>query len=132
MKNKGYTLIELVVAMVVLGILVLAVAKVFQPMIQLIGYNTKLSRAVQLSAREFSIVNSLQYTDAAISNGTNLLQTNLLNSGLDVRRQVSYDFGSDASTQSLKRITVIIYATGATTPMMTTVTLRAKNVSFGP
>jgi len=130
MKNKGFTLIELIMSIVIMGIVVVTVALAYGQIINSMVRSTDISKAVNLSELEFSIVNSISYTDASLANGTNTLAANYQSSGYDLRRQVSYDFGTDATPQSLKRITVTVYRTGSSTPLISTTTLRAKNVNW--
>mgnify|MGYP001565770134 CR=1 FL=1 len=131
-NRKGFTLIELIVSIVIAGIILISFTASYRQIIMGLVYDSDLSKAIGLSQLEFSIANGISYTDAALANGYNNLTFNYQGSGYDVRRQVSYDFGSDVSTQSLKRITITVYKTGSASAIMSTVTLRAKNVTYGP
>ena len=132
MNKKGFTLIELIVSIVIAGIILISFAASYRQIISGLIYDSDLSKAIALSQLEFSIANSISYADATLAGGYNNLSVNYQGSGYDVRRQVSYDFGSDVTAQSLKRITITVYRTGSASPIMSTVTLRAKNVTYGP
>ncbi|MFA5097014.1 MAG: prepilin-type N-terminal cleavage/methylation domain-containing protein [Candidatus Margulisiibacteriota bacterium] len=132
MRRKGFTLIELILSVVVAGMILLSFAASYRQMIAGLIYDSDLSKAIALSQLEFSIINSISYTDPSLSNGYNALTSNYKGSGYDMRRQVSYDLGTDATAQSLKRITITVYRGGSASPILSTVTLRAKNVSYGP
>ena len=131
-KNiTGFTLMEMVVAIVVMSILLLSVATAYRSISSGMVSNSKYSKAVNLSQMEFSKVYSISYTDATLANGYNNLTVNYDGSGYDLRRQVSYQAGSDVSIQSLKKITVSIYPSGSSTPVLSIVALRPKNIIYG-
>ena len=130
--GTGFTLIELIVSIVIAGIILISFAASYRQIISGLIYDSELSKAIGLSQLEFSIANSISYTDPTLAGGYNNLSVNYQGSGYDVRRQVSYDFGSDVTTQSLKRITITVYRTGSAAEIMKTATLRAKNVTYGP
>ena len=119
-------------SIVIAGIIIVSFASSYRQIIVGMAYNSDLSKAVALSELEFSTVNSISYTDLTLANGYNNLTSNYQGSGYDLRRQVSYDFGTDVSAQSLKRITITVYKTGSSTAIMSTVTLRENNVTYGP
>ena len=132
MNKKGFTLIELIVSIVIAGIILVSFAASYRQIMMGLVYDSDISKAVALSQLEFSIANSISYTDATLAGGYNTLTSNYQGSGYDVRRQVSYDFGSDVTTQSLKRIIITVYRSGSAAEIMKTATLRAKNVTYGP
>lgn len=132
MNKKGFTLIELIISIVIAAIIIIVVANGYRQIVEAVARSSDLAKAVNLSEREFSMINSISYSDATLANGYNNLSSNYQSSGYDLRRQVSYDAGTDATTQSLKRITVTIYRSGSATPILTVVTLRTKNVTYAP
>jgi prepilin-type N-terminal cleavage/methylation domain-containing protein len=132
MKNRrAYTLIEIIISIVILGIVIVPIAAGYQQITVGLSRSADLTKAVRLSELEFSIINTISYTDLTLSDGYNNLTANYQNSGYDLRRQVAYEAGSDVTAQSLKGITVTVYKGGGATPIITTKTLRAKNVSYG-
>lgn len=130
--KKAYTLIEIVLAIVILGILVIPIAFAYKQLTVSAARNADLSKAVELSGLEFSIVNSLSYDDATLAGGYNNLTANYQDSGYDLRRQVDYEAGTALTPQSLKRIAVTVYRSGSGQPVITTSTFRARNVTYGP
>ncbi|MFH1386496.1 MAG: prepilin-type N-terminal cleavage/methylation domain-containing protein [bacterium] len=133
MKNRnGFTLIETIMSIVILGIIIIPIAAGYMQIVTALSRSSDLAKAVNISKLEFSIVNNIDYSDAALANGYNTLTSNYQNTGYDLRRQVSYEAGSDVSTQSLKGITVTIYRPGSSTSIISTKTMRAKNVIYEP
>lgn len=130
-SRRAYTLIEIIISIVILGIVIIPIAAGYQQITIGVIKSSDLSKAVRLSELEFSIINTIPYNHATLAGGYNNLTANYQNSGYDLRRQVTYEAGSDVTTQSLKGITVTIYKGGSTTPIISTKTLRAKNVTYG-
>ena len=132
MKRKAYTLVELIIAIVIAGIVLVSVANGYRMMVEAMVKSSNIAKAINLSENEFAIVNAISYTNATLANGYNNLTSNYQSSGFDLRRQVSYDSGTDATAQSLKRITITIYKSGSGTPIISVVCLRAKNITYAP
>ncbi|OGC05226.1 hypothetical protein A2276_04735 [candidate division WOR-1 bacterium RIFOXYA12_FULL_43_27] len=130
MKKAGFTLIEIIMAIVITGIIVISVASAYRQIVFSIGQNAKISKALDLSRLEFSIVNSIGYTDATLAGGYNNLTSNYQSSGFDLRRMVTYEAGDALSAQSLKHITVTVLSGSQT--ILSTDILRAKNVTYAP
>ena len=131
-QRKAYTLIEIIISIVILGIVIVPIAASYQQITVGLARSSDLSKAVRLSELEFSISNTIPYNDATLAGGYNNLTANYQGSGYDLRRQVAYEAGSDVTTQSLKGITVTVYKGESATPIIATKTLRAKNVTYGP
>jgi len=131
LNNRGISLIELIMAIVIGGIIFLSVSLTYKQIYESIADNIIISRAVKLSEREFSIIYNIPYGDITLANGYNHITNNYGNSGLNLRRTVSYEAGTDVSAQSMKRIAVTIYKTGSSEVFMRLVTIRTKNVRFG-
>ncbi len=131
LNNRGISLIELIMAIVIGGIIFLSVSLTYKQIYESIADNIIISRAVKLSEREFSIIYNIPYGDITLANGYDHITNNYGNSGLNLRRTVSYEAGTDVSAQSMKRIAVTIYKTGSSEVFMRLVTIRTKNVRFG-
>jgi prepilin-type N-terminal cleavage/methylation domain-containing protein len=132
-NNKGYTLIEIIIAIVIMGIIIFPIAGGYQALLTAMGNGSDLSKAVRLSELEFSIVNSLDYDSTTMTSGYDNTTVNYYNSGYTLRRRVEYRSGNNSSLQSLKAITVWIYRNGDPRKIiLTTQTFRENNVFFGP
>lgn len=131
-SKKGFTLFELVITIVIAGIFLAGIANSYRQITEAVIRSSDLSKAISLSEREFSVVNTINYTDTTLADGYNNLSSNYQGSGYDLRRQVSYDAGTDATAQSLKRITVTLYRSGSASPILSTAALRARNVTYAP
>lgn len=132
MKKRGFTIIEIIITIVIAGILLPVVANSYRQITESVIMSSDISKAISLSEREFAVANSISYTDPTLAGGYNNLSSNYLSSGYDVRRQVEYAAGTDLSTQSLKKITVTVYRSGSASPLLTTSTLRTRNVTYEP
>lgn len=130
MKKHGFTLIEIIVSITIAGIILLSVSMAYQQLVAGIINNASLAKALDLSRLEFSIVNSIDYTDATLAGGYNNLTSNYQSSGFNLRRIVTFEAGDALSTQSLKHITTIVYL--GSKIIMSTDSLRAKNVTYQP
>ena len=128
--KKGYTLIELIMAIVIMGVLLTVLASTYNQIVVSVAMRSNIAKAIDLSRMEFSIVNSISYSDATLANGYNTLTNNYQGSGYDLRRTVTYKYGSDVDAQSLKSIVVTIYSGGNV--ILSTETYRAKNVTYAP
>jgi prepilin-type N-terminal cleavage/methylation domain-containing protein len=89
-NRGGFTLIELIMTIVIMGIIVVASASSYRNLIERAFQSTDIVKAVNMARVESSVVNSISYSDATLSNGYNNLTSNYLSSGYDLRRQVSY------------------------------------------
>lgn len=122
-SNKGFTLIELIMAIVIMAIIVIFVANAYNNIVYMSVKKTDWSKAVRLLEFESSYENSIDYNSVS-----NLTRTNYMGSGYDIQTTVTYEAGSGATTQSLKRITILVSRSGI--PVITNVTFRAKNVNW--
>jgi len=130
--KKAYTLVELIMTIVIIGLIIIPIASGYKQIVATSAQNSKISKGVNISELEFSIINNTSYTDPALANGYNNLTSNYEGSGMDLRREVSYLAGTDATAQSIKQITVTIYAGGTSSVVLKTTTYRTKNVIYAP
>ncbi len=130
--KRGYTLVELIITIVIASIIITSVAMGYRQIVEAIVRSGEFSKAINLSEREFSIINSLPYNDSTLANGYDNTTTNYANSGYDLRRRVNYVKGNDSMPQSLKRIIVDVYKPSNPNPILEVATYRANNVTYGP
>ncbi|MFH1762442.1 MAG: prepilin-type N-terminal cleavage/methylation domain-containing protein, partial [bacterium] len=130
-NKKGFTLIELIISIVLMGIIISTIALTYNQLLKGIVKNIQISKAIGLSKTEISIVNNTAYDDPALANGYNNTITDYLGSGYDLNRSVSYVSGNDASAESLKKVTVKVFPAGSTSALISSNIYLAKNVTIG-
>ncbi|OGC23372.1 hypothetical protein A2291_06910 [candidate division WOR-1 bacterium RIFOXYB2_FULL_42_35] len=105
MRKKGFTLIELILAIVIIGFVITGLALTYQQIIQGLIYNSELNKVTNIQQQVFSLANSFHYEDPAIAVPTTILEQNYLNSGYKVRIDIGYKFIS-ASYHDLYNVKV--------------------------
>jgi prepilin-type N-terminal cleavage/methylation domain-containing protein len=74
--NKGFTLIELVVALLVFAVGIVGILKMHQASVQANSYNMQLTEAVAVAQNQFEILHGLAFTNTSMSvgvHGTNII-----------------------------------------------------------
>lgn len=128
-SKGGYTLIELIMTIVIMGILVAVISQAYSGIIRATFQNSDIEKEINLARVESSVCQSISYTDVTLANGYDNTNSNYLNSGYSLRRQVLYLEGNDATSQSLKKITISVTRPDGLIGL-TSVTYRAKNVNW--
>lgn len=118
MRLKGFTLIELITAIVLVAIIMIPVALIAMEYVRSVAYADSLTAAANLGQREMAIVNNLAYGTLASANFQNYMGYNF-----DVARQVS-------PVTIGKKVIVTVYPHGST-EKVTELATYVMNVSFG-
>lgn len=125
--NKGFTLIEMITAIVLIGIIMIPVALMAIEYVRSIAYADNLTMAANLGRREMGIVNNLNYTDPTLADGYNNTTQNYAGYNFDLKRMVNYVAGT---ANNLKRVRVMIYPHGSTGQLIELITY-VMNVLYG-
>lgn len=124
-REKGFSLIELIMTIVVVGIIAIPLSLLISQYITSFSANEDLTYASQLARLELERTFSMAFGDI---NSASFSQYD--GYAYDLDRNVSYQQGDDASEESLKRIEITLYPQGKTNILTKFTTYRAKNVSF--
>jgi prepilin-type N-terminal cleavage/methylation domain-containing protein len=125
-KGGGFTLIELIMTMVVVGIASVPLALLIRQHIEAAQSCGQASSAMNLARLEIENVNAMDF--AAIATASNL---GFRGYPYDVVRTVAYVYGSDATPEGLKKVTVEVRAAGQKAPLIGLVTYVVRNVAYG-
>lgn len=124
--KTGFTLIELVMTIVVVGIVAVPLSLFIGRNIESVFYCEDLTIALNLAKFEMEYVNNLIYV-----NIINASLPNYQGYNYNLTRSVTYVQGGDATAESLKKITVSVTKSGSTSVLVSLVTYIARNVSYG-
>jgi prepilin-type N-terminal cleavage/methylation domain-containing protein len=124
--RRSFTLIELIMTMVVMGIVAVPLSLLLMQHTQSVFKSADYATALSLARLEMEDVNNTAY--AGVSSAS---YTNYNGYDYDLTRAVTYAYGTALSAQSLKRITVSVVKHGSATELFSLVTYIAKNVNFG-
>jgi len=128
LKAKGFTLIELIMTIVVVGIIAVPLSLLLSQHIQGVFDSADYTLANNLARFEMEVVNNLVYT--------NITSANIYPyQGYDytVTRTVTYAQGSASTAESLKKVVIDVKKSGSisATVLTSLVTYIAKNVGYG-
>ena len=126
MRKTGFTLIELILTIVVVGIVAVPLSLVIAQNCSSVFYSEGVTIAFNLARLEMETVNNLSYASVA-----NAAFSSYQGYGYNVTRTVSYVYGSAITTESLKKISIQVKRVGSSAVLATLVTYRANNVSYG-
>lgn len=126
LKKRGFTLIELVTTIIVVGIIAIPLSITISQQIQSVANSGDYNTALNLARFEIEKVNNLNYTN--INSAT---FSNYQGYPYDVNRIVSYAQGNGTSNESLKQVTVEVNKSGNATVLVRLITYIAKNIGFG-
>lgn len=122
----GFTLIELIMTIVVIGIVAIPLSLLVSQHIESVFYSEDYTSALNLARFELEKVTNLAYANinsASISNYEGY--------AYDITRTVIFVQGNAGSAESLKKITVDVKKAGDTAILASMVTYAAKNVIYG-
>jgi prepilin-type N-terminal cleavage/methylation domain-containing protein len=125
-RKRGFTLIELVMTMVVVGIVSIPLSLLLSQHTQSVFQSADYTAALNLARLEMDKVNNMAYADIVSASFSNYQGYDY-----DLTRTMDYAQGSALTTQSLKKITVSLTRHGSATELLSLVTYIAKNVSYG-
>jgi len=126
--RRGFTLIEIIVAITIISIFVAVIALMLQDIILGVGFSSDTIRALNLARLELSKVNNLSFTDATLEDGDDDTTSNYEGYPYDLRREVDIVAGT---SNNLKKVLVTVYGTGTTDQLVKLATYVA-DVNFGP
>lgn len=110
MNKHGLTLIELIMAIVIMSIIMIPVALISIEYAKAAVYADSITTASNLASREMSIVNNLSYSDPTLVNGYDNITKNYAGYNFDLRRTVSVVPGS---LNNLKLVRTRIFPGGS-------------------
>lgn len=126
--DKGYSLIEALLLIVLVSIFILFVAKFFSEHTRALALADNLTQAMNLARLEMTKVDNLSFTDPTLADGYNTTTSNYEGYRLDLNRSVDIVAGTN---NNLKKVEVKVYESGTTT-QLAKLAGYAANVSFGP
>jgi len=126
-QGRGFTLIELIMAIVVLAIVMIPLGAISLEYMRGVVYSREMVITEGLAKTEMAKINNLSYTDTTLEDGDDDTTPNYLGYAYDLRRTVSFVTGW---SNNLKQVKVRVYPTGTTVQLVELVTYIA-NVSFG-
>lgn len=125
-SSKGFTLIELIIAIVVIAIIMIPISLMLMEYVRAIAYADSLTVAANLAQRELGIINNLGY--GALSNA---LFTNYAGYNFDLDRIVSYVSGTNNNLKMV-RLRVFPHPMVSSGQLLDLVTyVIGMNVGFG-
>lgn len=122
---RGYTLIELIIAIVVLSIAVLGIALLFMEDTKASVYSKNLIQAENLARLETTKVENIAFGHTTLADGYTNTTTAYEGYPLDLNRQVAIVPGT---SNNLKKVTISIYPTGTTDTIVKVIAYKASVV----
>lgn len=124
---RGFTLIEVITAIVLIAIIMIPIALMAQEYVRSVGYSDFQAQAVNLARREMTIINNLNYTDPTLQNGYDNTTQNYAGYNFDLRRTVSFVPGTN---NNLKLVRTRVFPQGSQEELIELDTY-AMDVQFG-
>jgi len=125
-KNNGFTLIELIMTIVVVGIVALPISLNLGKQVQSVFVSKDYTMALHLARFEMERVLNTAY--ASITSAT---VSNYQGYAYNVTTAVSYAFGTSLTAESVKLVTVSVTKAGSATVLVTLNNYIVKNVTWG-
>ena len=112
-RVRGFTLIEVIVTVTIVGIIMLPIAATVIEYIRSGVVGDSIAVATNLAKREIGIINNLPYSDSTLNDGYDHVSSPYLAGyNFDLRRTVSLVTDASGSTSNLKKVVVKVYPTG--------------------
>lgn len=127
MKNNGFTLIEVIVAMTLIAIVMIPAALISMSAVKAAADGDAWTMASNLARRELGVVSMLPYADLTLATGYNVLTSSYQGYRYDLRRQVTAVTG----TTDLRRVAVTVYPAGSLAQILRVDTYVINNFSTG-
>ncbi len=124
--KAGFTLVELIMTIVVVGIVSVPISLFIARNIESVFYCEDLTTALNLAKFEMEKINNLTYINIINASFPNYEGYNY-----NLTRSVTYAQGSGTTPESLKKITVTVTKAGSASVLTSLVTYIANNVTYG-
>ena len=125
-KNRGFTLIELIMTIVVVGIVALPISLTLGKQVQSVFVSRDYTMALHLARFKMETIFNTAY--ASITSATD---SSYQGYTYNVTTTVSYAFGTSLTAESVKLVTVSVTKTGSATVLVTLNNYIVKNVTWG-
>ncbi|MDD5356300.1 MAG: type II secretion system protein [Candidatus Omnitrophica bacterium] len=125
-KKRAFTLIELIMAIVIVGIIALPVSITLSKHIQSVFVSQDYTVALNLARLDMEQVLATAYANINSASFNNYQGYNY-----NLVRTVAYAQGNPGSAESLKSIAISVTKAGSATALVTLKTYIAKNVTVG-
>jgi len=124
-KLKGFTLIELIMTIVVVGIAAIPISITLGKQVQSVFQSQDITMAINLARFDLAQMNNTAYTSIAAAN-----ISPYQGYSYSLARTVSYINGTSSSTESTKKITVQITKSGSATVLVKLNTYISRNMRY--
>ena len=132
MKNnsryRGFTLIELVITIVILGVVLIPLGFMSTEYVRAIVYSRDLGVAEGLAKVEMAKINNLSYSDVTLADGYDNTASNYEGYVYDLRRTVN---NVDGWSGNLRQVQVRVFPSGESSLHLVNLITYVANVSFG-
>jgi len=127
-RYRGFTLIELIVTIVILGLVFIPLGLMSMEYVRAIVYSRDLGVAEGLAKVEMAKINNLSYSDATLADGYDNTTSNYEDYSYDLQRTVNdvAGWGGD-----LRQVQVRIFPSGESSIHLVNLITYVANVSFG-
>ncbi|MDD5560675.1 MAG: type II secretion system protein [Candidatus Omnitrophica bacterium] len=125
-KKRAFTLIELIMAIVVLGIIALPISITLSKHVQSVFVSQDYSTALNLARLDMEEALNTDYNSLG-----NAYFSNYQGYDYNLSRIVTYAQGNFWTSESLKLVTISVTKAGSATVLVTLKTYIAKNVTLG-
>ncbi len=127
-RSKGFTLIEIITAIVLISIIMIPVALIMMEYVRSSAYADSFTTASNIARREMGIINNLSYSDPTLANGYDVTTQNYAGYNYDLKRTVSSVSGT---TDNLRMVRVRVFPHGSTTGAVGDFATYVMNVQYG-
>ncbi|MFC1674545.1 type II secretion system protein [Candidatus Omnitrophota bacterium] len=128
-RRRGFTLIELIVTIVIMGIVMIPLGLISMEYMRGIVYSRDLAVAEGLAKTELAKISNLDYNHSTLEDGDDDTYSNYEGYAYDLRRTVNYVPGWN---NNLKKVQVRAYLAGETATHLVNISTYIADASFGP
>ena len=127
-KKSAFTLIELIMTLVVVGIVALPISITLSKQVQSVFVSQDYTTALNLARFEMENVLNTAYNSIAVGTTSS---PNYQGYAYDLITTVSYAFGTALTAESVKLVTISVTKAGSAIVLVTLNNYIAKNVTWG-